>query len=53
MKRISVTLDNETLEEIIREFIAREFPTMVFDPDRTVFPYFSEFTIRLRQKESK
>ena len=49
MKRISVSIDSETLEEIVREYLAAAFPNMAVAD--TVFPFISEFTVRLRAKE--
>ncbi len=50
MKRITVTIGSEDIEEMLREKLATEFPHM--EIENTSFPYVADMTIRLRRKPS-
>jgi len=49
MKKISLTLDGDDLEEIVRSHLAVQFPEM--EMETVTIPYLSPITLRLKRKE--
>ena len=51
MRRITVTLDSDEVERILRAEIRASFPDMEIEELYTHFPYTSDINIRLRAKD--